>query len=112
MPVLDLTTVPKNIEDWAQWSFSNVVHHRDIVRVIFETRGKVLDEYVIDPINFPSFDNWLAQHSTMHQQATAALGIASYDLQQVDLDDPDNLQNWINLHVDEHRRIGAILNLE
>jgi hypothetical protein len=112
MAIADLLQSPQEALDWAHFSFANAAHHHDIIRIIGRDQSKFLDEFVLDPIDKDGFTNWLFLHATMHRQMTAALGIQGYDLQQLDLKDPEDLAHWIGLHADEHIRVGQILNLE
>ena len=114
MSLAALWNIPETEAQLAQWSFVNASAHADIVRVIFQRVGVVLDSFVLDPFNPKdpaSFDPWVYQHYVMHQQMDAILGIQGYDLTSVDFTDDGNLAGWIQSHAVEHQQAGQILNL-
>lgn len=106
-----LNSLPATPEEFATWSFSHSSHHRDIIRVIYQTTSQRLDEYVLDPFNIDDMGNWPYLHQVMHQQFNAVLGLAGFDLSEVDWRDDDLIRSWINQHANEHYRAGAILGL-
>ena len=115
MSLAGLWNVPANESQLAQWSFDNAAQHADIIRVIFKNTGKQLDSYVIDPFDAASPEQmgaWLYQHQTMHQQMDAILGIAGYDLTEVNFLDQSMLGGWIQAHALEHQQAAQILGLE
>ena len=114
MSLAALWNIPQTEEQLAQWSFVNSAAHIDIVRVIFERTGVALDTFVLDPFDprdEASFQPWLYQHQAMHQQMDAILGIAGYDLTDVDFNNPGLLAGWVQSHATEHQQAGQILNL-
>lgn len=114
MSLAGLYNVPQDQLQLAQWSFINASAHADIVRVIYQRTGEVLQSYVLDPFdptNPTSMQNWLYQHQLMHQQMDAVLGIAGYDLLDVDWTDRGQFAAWIDSHASEHLQAGQILNL-
>lgn len=111
MSLIGLSVVPKTSEELALWSFEHMAHHRDIIRVIYQRLGFVLDEFVLDPFNPNEIDNWAYQHQLMHQQMDTILGIAGFDLSTLDWTDETNLNNWINANRTEHQQAGQILGL-
>jgi hypothetical protein len=111
MSLAALFNVPQTEDQLAQWSFVNAAAHADIVRVVFQNRNTVLASYVLDPINPDDLETWLYQHQVMHQQMDAVLGIAGYDLLDVDWTDRGQFAAWIASHANEHLQAGQILNL-
>jgi hypothetical protein len=113
MSIAALWNVPRTPAETAEWSFVNAAAHADIVRVIFQTTGQVLDSYVLDPFDpkGDSFDTWLYQHFTMHQQMDAILGIQGYDLTDADFSDESATAVWVAAHVIEHLQAAQKLNL-
>lgn len=111
MSLAGLFNVPQTPDQLAQWSFINAAAHVDINRVIFQRTGTVIASFVLDPINSDELENWLANHQIMHQQMDAALGIAGYDLFDVDWTDRGQFAAWVQAHANEHMQAGQILNL-
>src|ERR1700731_2115286 len=100
MPLAQLNAVPVG-PALAGWQFANVASHRDIIRRIAETRGLVLIEYPLEPFD-PADAGQLAQflnsHQDTHLQMNKALGLASYNLSEVEWDDEAALAQWIAAH--------------
>jgi hypothetical protein len=111
MSLAALFNVPQTQDQLAQWSFVNAAAHADIVRVVFQNRNTALASYVLDPINPDDLETWLYQHQVMHQQMDAVLGIAGFDLLDVDWTDRGQFAAWIQSHASEHVQAGQILNL-
>ena len=111
MPVPTLFQTPRTPEEMAVWSFAHQAHHRDIARIIFESQGIRLDEFVLDPFDPKEEEGWLTTHQIMHQQMDEVLGISGYVLSSVDWNDPDQLKMWLSKHGNEHFQAGTILNI-
>lgn len=114
MSLAALWNIPSTEDQLAQWSFVNAAAHADIIRVVFQTTGRQLDGFVLDPFNpqdQASFQTWLYQHQAMHAEMDAILGITSYDLTEVDFTNQGVLAGWIQSHAIEHQQAGQILNL-
>lgn len=71
----------------------------------------ILTEYPLDPIDLANFDLWLYHHQVMHSQMDAVLGIAGYNLLELDWNDPDQLQSWIAYNLNEHVQASQELGL-
>ena len=106
-----LYNVPSTEDELHTWAFAHAAHHRDINRVIFETMGIFLPEYVLDPINTSDAYTWIYQHQLMHQAFDPILNIAGYDLLDVDLTDRNELAGWIFLNANEHYQAAQILEI-
>lgn len=116
MSIAGLFNIPEDEQQLAQWSFINAAHHTDIIRVIFQATNQSLSSYVLDPMpvslrNSNMMQVWLYQHQIMHQEMDVVLGIAGYDLTDVDLSDKGQLAGWIQAHANEHIQAGQILGL-
>ena len=111
MSLASIFQIPQTPDDLSVWSFSHAAHHRDIVRVIFQTRAKRLDEYVLDPFDPVNPQNWPALHQTMHDQMNHTLGIGGFDLTGIDWSEPKRMAAWVQAHSNEHYRVSQILNL-
>jgi len=113
MSLAALWNVPQTPAETAQWSFVNAAAHTDIIRVIFQTTGLVLDSYVLDPFDpkDDGFETWLYQHFVMHQQMDAILGIQGYDLSEADFSNDTAAAVWTAAHAVEHLQAGQKLNL-
>lgn len=108
MSIAELYNVPKSVGDLETWSFANAAHHRDIIRVIFQTQGIQLAEFVIDPFS-PMDMTWGRLHQVMHEQMDAVLGIAGDDLSDVPWRDQEAMGEWIFSHASQHLQAANIL---
>lgn len=115
MALADLYNVPVSQTDLLHWSFVHAAHHYDIVRVIQEQKNLTLSTFILDPFdpNSDSFDTWLYNHQSMHDQMEAVLrlNVSNFDLSTVDWQDAQALQFWINFNALAHVQAGAILGL-
>lgn len=111
MSVAAIFNVPTTEENFAQWAFAHMAHHRDIIRVIYEVTGVALPEYILDPFNPFERTNWEYTHQVMHQQMNALIGVEGNDLLSVDWADENKRAAWIMLNASEHRQIGDFLGL-
>lgn len=70
-----------------------------------------LAQYQLSPINTDDFGMWLYQHQTMHSQINQVLGLTGYNLLDLDWEDPEQFQDWLNQNADEHIRICSALGI-
>lgn len=75
------------------------------------TTTAALTEYPLYPLDLNYLGLWLYQHQVMHSQMDAILGIAGYNLLELDWTDPDQLNDWISFNVDEHIQACRILGI-
>lgn len=109
MALAEIRGVPDSPEDIASWSFSHLAHHRDINRVILSTYQIRIDEYSLDPFDPDNMNQWLDLHQQMHNEQNKALGIAGYNLSEVNWEDEQQRSQWIWANSDEHFRASKIL---
>lgn len=111
MSLASIFNIPSSPEQMAAWSFSHMANHRDIIRLIYERGGVILDEYAIDPINLADPKGFLDNHQILHQQFSAVLGLSGFDLSDVDFNQKEQLAVWIDLNARSHRAACDILGL-
>lgn len=109
--VAALFNVPSTRDELNTWAFAHAAHHRDINRVIYELAGVQLVEYPLDPIDTHDSGVWTYQHQVMHQQFEPLLGIAGFDLLDVDLNNRSEFSGWIWLNAQSHYQAAALLNM-
>lgn len=105
MSLATLFAVPTTRVQEQAWSFSHMAHHRDMLRQLQIQMQITLPEYALDPWTEELAD----LHQEMHQQLDAALGVGSYDLSDVNWDDPQQRASWILLNAALHQIEGGIL---
>lgn len=109
--IAGLYNVPSNIAELNTWAFAHAAHHRDINRTIYQLTGTSLIENILDPLNPQDLGVWLYQHQQMHDQFESVLGIAGYDLLDVDWENQNELAGWILLNASSHQQAANILNI-
>jgi hypothetical protein len=121
MPLSEIVQTPLTPDEVKRWSFAHMANHRDIIRRIYETTTPVppattpppisLNPYPLDPIDPDNLGIWLYNHSIMHVQMDVVLGIAGYDLLDLDWRDPDQLREWISFNSNEHVIASRLLGI-
>lgn len=106
-----LLNVPVTAHDWSVFSWPHRDQHKQVLQAIQANNGINLTEYVIDPIPFDRFQDFLAANQKFHNDANGVLGTQGSDLTQVNPSDQNQLQAWIWLHYQEHRTWADILHL-
>lgn len=111
MSVAALFEMPRDTKSLMSWSFAHAAHHRDINRLIYQTYGRTLAQYALDPFDPDNMETWLHQHQIMHQNQNATLNIQGYDLNSVTWSDTRSLSAWLQANGNEHVQAGRILKL-
>jgi hypothetical protein len=114
MPLAQLVGVPKTNADLQAWQFANVANHRDIIRLVMATKGINLEEFQLqpfDPNDEAGFQAFLNSHQSMHTALDQALGQNSYNLSELDWNNPNELAWWIGQHYIEHQAASSILGI-
>lgn len=104
-----LYALPRTADDWRAWSFNHAANHYDWIQSAQTQKNQQLAQYKLDPLDPANLGLWLYYHQAMHNQVNALLGTSGFDLLELQWDDPDQLQEWLQLNGDEHQRISAAL---
>ena len=110
MNALLFSDVEFSSEDaWASFNLLHGVAHQAAYQKILalDITPTYLDLFV-----FPREENqtYLKDHWAVHQSNARALGINGLpDLSTVDLSDPEQYQDWMQLHYQVHQRENAVL---
>lgn len=62
----------------------------------------LLQVYPLDPIPENALDQWFTWHQQTHEDMLNALNLPGSDQESVDFNNPDDLENWIFLHIQDH----------
>lgn len=111
MALAGIMNIPGTSEELAQWTTVHAQHHIDIVAAIYRLFAVALPQYILDPFSPEQMETWLYQHAEMHTNQDRILGIAGFDLQDVDWSDQGQLANWITLNFNEHLQASDILSV-
>lgn len=109
--IAGIYNVPVTQEELWTWGTTHAQHHREISATIFALIGFSLPEFVLDPINPDDTGVWEDQHQLIHQAQDGILGIAGFDLSNVNFRDPASLAAWIQLNASEHLQAADILGI-
>lgn len=105
-----LAEIPRDENSWSRWCFHHRTSHEAIIAKLREL-GRPLTYYIVEPINWAQPELFLQSNSEMHIDMTAAVGLQSTNLQDVDLKDERQLIAWIFLHAQDHRNVESALGL-
>jgi len=106
-----LMNVPKTDAEWRQFSYDHRDSHDRIRAAIKKKYGVDLTDYVIDPINPDSLQQFLQDNASLHTDMNGILKSQSSDLLDVDINDPKQLDSWINLNYQEHQNAEQLLGI-
>lgn len=109
--IASLYNVPSTEDEFHSWSFAHAAHHRDILRRLRALGVTNLDEFVLDPFNIDDAGVWTYQHQVMHQQMDGPLGIAGFDLIDIDFKDSNQFSGWVWLNGQEHYQAANLLGI-
>ena len=114
MAITGLYNIPQSPEELSTWAFIHQAHHIDINAAIYNQLLIALPMYQLDPFkpdDQTSIKTWLYQHQLMHQNQDKVLGIAGFDLTDVEWQDIDQLAGWIEQNAQEHYTAGNLLGI-
>ncbi len=114
MSLSTLMGVPRTLAEFQAWAFANQANHRDIIARVFATTGTQLVEFPLQPFdpNDPdSLQTYLNAHQQMHQDMDHTLGLNTYNLSEVDWQDPSSLAQWVQTHALEHIAASQLLGI-
>lgn len=89
---------------WAVWNLDHTIVHQELQDATLRA-GKSAELYPLDP---DQMQDWLRRHQIMHEQLVQAWAIPgeAYNLEDWDLDEQQQLQDWIAIHAADHLRIA------
>ena len=105
MAIANLFRVPTNEAEEQAWSFSHMASHRDFIRVVLVKYNIVIPEYSIDPFGEDVAD----VHQQMHNDLDPIIGVAGFDLTDVNWKDPQQRASWVWLNATLHQQEGTKL---
>jgi hypothetical protein len=109
MAIANLANIPSDPLGLLRWSFAHMDHHRLINVAIQQRTGTSLPLYPIDPINPQDMGTFLYQHSQMHGNQNAILGISNFNLLDADFTDENQRATWVFQNFTEHLAASNIL---
>lgn len=101
MALSDLQEVPETANQWDVFTFALRTEITKIRQAIFQQKNIVLQERVVDPLNPKFRKDFLQNNQTMHQEFNTVLGLQSQDLQDIDIENREQLSEWVNINYQE-----------
>jgi hypothetical protein len=112
MPLAPLYTVPRNSQDWSNWSFNNADSHLRVINAVFSKFQLQLPYFSVDPIPWNSLSDWLRNHQQMHNDIDGLLNVDSSDFTLPNFHDEEQMEAFIFSHADEHRSWEDFLGID
>lgn len=103
--ILYPSPTPEGMEEWFQ---SHARHHEAIIVALKDTRGLILDNLGLYPVNQGDMDDWLERHQQMHTAMTKVTGITGTDLSALDLKDKAKSDAWFFQHFLQHQGVAQL----
>lgn len=104
MSVADIFNMPTTPSELAEWSFLHMVLHRSENAAIQQQFNTLLPEYVLDPMDTTPNGTWFQQHQLMHDNIDQVMGIAQFNLTDVDWTKETERVGWIQGHAQLHKQ--------
>ena len=109
--IAGIFNIPRTPEELKVWATVHATHHININTAIYQLTGINLPGFVLDPIDPENTSVWEDQHQVMHDNQNQILGIAGFDLSEVDFTNQELLTGWIQLNSNEHYQASNILEI-
>jgi len=88
---------PNSPEELDRWAFHNSTAVTAINNAIKAQYGITLAQYQLYPLLVQDPSNWLNWNSLAHSAFNSVLNLTGHNIQDVDFDDIDQLEAWVNL---------------
>ena len=103
MSILNVFNVPTTPQELAQWSFLHMALHRSQNLAVFRQKNILLTEFILDPLDPTPEGRWFLDHQVAHNNVDAVLGVAQFNLLDVDWSDESQRIGWIQEHAQLHQ---------
>ena len=101
--------LPPDEDAWAAWGFNHAANHYDWISAVEDQKSVKLTQYLLNPIDRNNFGFFLYLNQVSHNQVNQVLGTSGQNLLGYDLQDPDQLNEFFQVHAQEHQRISGAL---
>ena len=99
---------PPTPDGFKTWLFDHYQDHLAIIQRA-STLGYSLTQYRIWPVTEQSLQDFLQQHSFMHNEMNAIANVQGSDLEDIDFKDKKKLDAWYYLNFIEHQSVHSFL---
>ena len=106
-----LLNVPLDEQGFNVFAQSNDDLHLRFIEAINERTGLQLQRYLLNPIPQADVKGWLQREQQTHNDMNAVFGIAGSDLTDVNWQDKDQRDSWIQLHFSEMQQVAQELGI-
>lgn len=104
MSVLNVFNIPGTPEELTEWSFLHMALHRSEILAVLRQKNVILTEFVLDPIDLTPNSAWFQQHQQMHDAVDQQVGVAQFNLIDVDWQDEAQRLGWFQSHAQLHKQ--------
>lgn len=104
MSVADVFNIPTTPEEMLRWSSLHMILHRSENTAIFRQFNVILTEFILDPVDERTDSEWFQQHQTMHNNVDQIIGVAQFNLTDVDWTNAAQRAGWFQSHAQLHRQ--------
>lgn len=104
MSIADVFNIPSNDDELNRWSVLHMILHRSENEAVFRQHNILLTEFVLDPIDTREDSGWFQNHQTMHDNIDQVIGVAQFNLLDVNWKDPAQRAGWFQSHAQLHRQ--------
>jgi hypothetical protein len=103
MSIANIFNVPSTDHELAEWSFLHMALHRSENLAILRKYNILLPENILDPVDTTPGGSWFQDHQVMHNNIDQVLGVAQFNLLDVDWDNESQRIGWIQGHAQLHQ---------
>lgn len=104
MSVADIFNIPGTATELAAWSFLHMALHRSEIQAVLRQKNVILIEFVLDPIDVTPNSVWFQQHQSMHDAVDQQMGVAQFNLTDVNWTDDAQRLGWFQSHAQLHKQ--------
>ena len=111
MPLPALFSIPQDRYGFDSFVFWNFMDHAEIQLAIRTQLHINLPIYPMAAVTMNRIDRWVDLNAQAHIDMMSALGLASRDLEQPDLEDLGKFRTWLYDHAQEHLAARSALQI-
>ncbi len=104
MSVADIFNVPTTPAELSRWGTLHMILHRSENAAIRKKFNVILPEFVLDPVDTTPDGWWFQNHQLMHNNVDQVLGVAQFNLIEVNWNEEAQRLGWIQGHAQLHRQ--------
>lgn len=108
MSLAQILYPPPTAQGMEEWFQAHARHHDAIITAFQTSRGVVLDNLGLYPVNEKDLSDWLQRHQRMHNAMTQVAGVQGTDLTGLDLNSKARSDQWFFQHFLQHQAVSQL----